>query len=901
MLFFRCYQPTLESVGPFISVYFNESSRRASRGHSFFAIISTLFLLLLFTAQVLAQEPVSFKVQVTNGSGQPIPSVVLMGTHGIGIRVSGSDGIIKLPPGSANIRVALGSYSYDLSPAAFRVNLTNCPNAVCQVQAELGAGTAIIAHSMLNSAGTAVADIPVNLLAAEDSCITPEYTDIDGLVLFAVRRQSAPCNGSDGVVDNDPYTILPVNPAGRNCSYSTLQFNRFNVCANSDILVQSYSTISCLTYSAPSYSGNVGYTLKLSDINSGEAISGAKIYIEGRADPLTSDALGLASVTLAANQEFGAVVEKSGFEGLNRWVVSRLNCPNLRCTLFLAARDRSMGVGQIAVNEVGGAAVKGAGVTITNRCKEKISLITDQNGLVSLGGMLSTDCSDANNRYPFTVEELGYNLTHEGTYSNQLCIDDTLTQDHVIAGKITPVVADAFDIQGTVSDLKGIPLAGASIFKDGILSATSDADGEYTISVSAGLNPVISASISGSDLKFDPKSQQILNISSDAQIDFAAVAPDPYYLDSTHGVESCPDKPNYSIAGRVFDKFGQPIEGAIVSNGLGDSEITDSLGEYTFDIAKGSAAWISVQYGDALFSPDSRAIPNVLCDQLDGDFVESGEVGYRLGGIVRDYTGALLGGVTITLNFDDGGSTQLLSDSRGAFLFENIKDGQKYSIVASATGKVFKPVSFAGTALQDALTINFAQAAPTSTPTPTRTATPTRTPNPLITISPTATITPTRTPTRTPTITPTRTQTPTATATRTPFASYTPTRTPTPTSTPTPTRTPTATPTGCRITGSILDRNMVASSAFITRLKSAGAAVIVYSFNTKKNTTGTLSSNFYSVGVACNAKYRVRMGVSTRRFQVASDPNQHIVDVNDTAKVAESRDFSFRAVRAAKR
>lgn len=864
-------------------------------------ILAIILLFSIYASAVLAQEPVSFKVQVTNNIGQPVPSVVLMGTHGIGIRVSGSDGIIRLPPGAANIKVALGSYSYDLSPAAFRVNLANCPNAICQVKAESGTGTAIIAHSIVNSVGTAVADIPVNLLAAEDSCINPEYTDLDGVVLFAVRRQTAPCNGSDGIVTNDPYTILPINPLGRNCSYSTLQFNRFNLCANTDILIQSYSTISCLTYSAPSYSGNVAYTLKLSDINSGEAISGAKVYIEGRADPLTSDASGSVSVTLAANQEFGAVVEKSGYESLNRWVISRLTCPNLRCNLFLAARDRGMGVGQVAVTEVGGAALKGVGVTLNNRCKEKISLITDQNGSVSIAGMRSSDCSEEDNRYPFVAEEFGYTLNHAGSYPNQLCIGDSLNQEVISASKMTPVVVSDYEIKGTTFDLKGAPLAGVSIFKDGVLSATSDAEGEYTVAVSAGLSSVISASVSGSDLKFDPKSQQVLSISSDTQIDFSAVSPDPYYLDPTRGVESCPDKPNYTISGRVFNKMGQPIEGAIVSNGLGESDLTDSQGEYAFDIAKGAAAWISVQFGDALFSPDSRAIPNVTCDQLDGDFVETGAVAYRLGGLVRDFTGAPLGGVAITLNFDDGSSEQLLTDLRGAFLFESVKDGQKYSIVASATGKVFRPTSFAGTALQDALTLNFAQAAPTSTPTPTRTATPTRTPNPMITVPPAATQTPTRTPTRTPTITPTRTQTPTATATRTPFASYTPTRTPTATRTPTPTRTPTATPTGCRITGNILDRNMAASSAFITRLRSAGASVIVYSLDTRKSVTNSLSSNFYSIAVACNAKYRVRMGVTTRRFQVVSDPSQHIVEVNDTTKVAESRNFAFRPVRAAKR
>ena len=94
---------------------------------------------------------------------------------------------------------------------------------------------------------------------------------------------------------------------------------------------------------------------------------------------------------------------------------------------------------------------------------------------------------------------------------------------------------------------------------------------------------------------------------------------------------------------------------------------------------------------------------------------------------------------------------------------------------------------------------------------------------------------------------------------------------------------------------------MLASSSFIARLVSAGAGVVVYSLDTRKIINNSVTSNFYSVLVPCNAKYRVRMSVSTRRFQVVSDPMQHIVEVNDASRVAESRNFAFRAVRTAKR
>lgn len=211
MLSLRGFQP----LGP--PAFYFTLARVWISSPPLFALL--ILALLIFPLRlVIAQEPVSFKVRVATDGGLPVPSVILMGTHGVGIRVSGSDGEIKLPPGSANIRVALGSHNYLLTPASFKVNLANCPNALCQVKAELGGGTAIIAHSIVNSAGSAVVDIPVNLLAAESTCLEPEFSDTDGLVLFGVRRHSAPCNSSDGIVANDPYTILPINPSGRSCS-----------------------------------------------------------------------------------------------------------------------------------------------------------------------------------------------------------------------------------------------------------------------------------------------------------------------------------------------------------------------------------------------------------------------------------------------------------------------------------------------------------------------------------------------------------------------------------------------------------------------------------------------------------------------------------------------------------
>ena len=772
-----------------------------ARVKSFQSILLAMLLVLLFSRSVSAQS--SFVIQVKDSDGQTVSAATVQGTQGFGIDITDGVGQVVVPPSVNEPMIVLSGLGKRYVPAQFKVNVKNCPGYICRsVAYEDGAPTEITQFRLVTSSGQPAVGIPVMLLQGSKSCL-PQYTDSDGLALFAAPKHLAACNEKDNNPLNDPYTVMPLAPSGQNCTFSTTLTNRFNSCLFTGSTIIS-ATSSCSSFTPTATASPVIYTIKLRNRNNGNGVWGATFLINNNGGSVTTDSTGTARITLDGSTSYTAVVSGSKVETQPSFIISPQTCPGRICSFFGALRDSNMSSVAVSVAKNTGEPLGAVAIDFKNLCGEIQREVTDSTGMALTSAVQVNSCDDSASMYSLNPSLDGYSFTYNGGNSFYYCPTTSQKTLSLIGGTAQGNPDAQVQISGGVYDLEGQPFPDVQIYNNDAYTTSSDNAGRYSLMVTKGSSIKVRPNVPNSPLRFDPQEQQFVALDQNVSLDLYAVAPDPKAGDVPPEISPCPVKPYNTIAGTVYSQEGTVVPNAMIVPNFGSPIYTDSFGRYSLSVEQGTDNWVSIFYSNWQFYPVAYSLPDIRCDKFDADFVQIGKTSYLISGYIRSSQGDAIAGLPLALVTESGDTFTAISDTDGSYAFEAVPDGESFTVTISDSNmaSLFLPSAISNVAERDYFDLNFTQLAPTPTPThtPTSTATSTVTPTFTITSTPTATATATRTPTITATftntVTPTRT--PTATITPTSTFTFTPTRTPTWTVTPLPTYTPTATATATR-------------------------------------------------------------------------------------------------------
>lgn len=222
-----------------------------------------------------------------------------------------------------------------------------------------------------------------------------------------------------------------------------------------------------------------------------------------------------------------------------------------------------------------------------------------------------------------------------------------ITQDGGTSGTLT----------GTVTNTSGAPLANAQV-TSGNASATTTADGTYTLtSVNAG-TATVTASLSG----YQSASQNVTVTAGSTN--------------NVPTIQLAPTNPG-SINGSVVDSKGNGITGASVT-GAGLSAVTDSSGAYT--LSNVPAGTVALTASAPTYQPASESVTVTAGNTTSAPALTLASNLGNVTGKVMDSSNNAISGASVSFG---GGSTT--TDATGTYNFTNLPAGT-IQLVASASG-----------------------------------------------------------------------------------------------------------------------------------------------------------------------------------------------------------------------
>jgi len=242
-------------------------------------------------------------------------------------------------------------------------------------------------------------------------------------------------------------------------------------------------------------------------------------------------------------------------------------------------------------------------------------------------------------------------------------------------GQSYDVGADEYDnsqsmviISGYALDTTGDPLSDVAIRSENNTVATTDAAGQYSISVESGWNGTLTPLKAG--YLFVPTNRSFSNVVSTAtDQDFAG------------------EIIVYQISGHVVDPDGQSMAGAVIRSSDGDQVATDDQGIYSISAPHGWNGILTPEKTGFTFTPENRSYQNVEAPITDQDY--SAVAGrFTLSGQVQDASGNGLSEVEIRVNNNALAST----DNAGDFSFE-VPLGWSGQLIPFKAGYVFTPAT----------------------------------------------------------------------------------------------------------------------------------------------------------------------------------------------------------------
>jgi hypothetical protein len=173
-----------------------------------------------------------------------------------------------------------------------------------------------------------------------------------------------------------------------------------------------------------------------------------------------------------------------------------------------------------------------------------------------------------------------------------------------------------YSITGRVVALDGGAFSGVPILMNSQEVSRTDAQGRFEIfPVAQGASARIEARLA--PYAFDPEFETFTSVGRNIETTIMARAPDPLGGGIEPPEATCPVKAEYSLSGRVIDRSGAPIRGALIHNRNQEepSATTDENGNFSIAVPFGSDNWITVEHAGSLFSPAGRSLVETVCDE----------------------------------------------------------------------------------------------------------------------------------------------------------------------------------------------------------------------------------------------------------------------------------------------
>lgn len=762
-----------------------------------------LFIMLLgiLPASAVAQ---TFTVKVQH-NGTPVAGVQVHGNYGVNAlpsRFTNNSGefqiaVDELPSSRPVITFTHTAGGYRFEPPELAVGLESCPGYQCKVAAiQDGVVQSIVHWTLRTPQGIGVEGLPVGLPQAFLGC--EKTTDHAGYVFFAVPQHTTSCNTTNDALADNPYTVFPLSPAGKTCSYSTSLSSKFSVCTNNGD-GYGYATASCTASSPLSVGASTSYKITVRQANGNGAFTTFIGNEKFNAQPIHKR-------VSASNGDFTFTTAQLGVgastqinlvpTGDFRYYPAELqlspnSCPGNQCFVW-AVRDGSSSAGIDWLVKEGTSAR--SGITVDSpqllRCGAAPKR-TDLDGRVVFPATVTAQCDNSdltnvNDALSINPYASGCAFTHSSATPFQICPTSKSVQGEFSAQCGVPSPGQ-ISLSGTVVDPDGRALARMSITNGTTQVATTDDAGAFRILVDEGSN--YSLGVQSNTLLFDPKVLGLASVNQNlSDLRFTQVAP-LGAMPAPQPDPLCPVQTSYAIRGRVFNQYGAPLAGVTIHNNHEAVAVSDSDGRYTVQGAALTPQWLTAQFGSTYFDPAGIAIPEIVCDKEEANFRQMEVELKLLSGRVTDAAGTALVGATVKAEID-GTYRETVSNESGRYALSIPLDGP-FKVWVEFEDYTFTPNERSGVAEDDEEQLDFSaiETLPAPTPTPLPSATPTRTP----TLTPSSTPTAPATPTSTSTHTASATATPVRTATSTPTSSATATATATTTSSATPQLTATAT------------------------------------------------------------------------------------------------------------
>jgi hypothetical protein len=693
--------------------------RAASEGlvDRFFILVLTCCVLCAAFFDLRCASAYPIRVSFQNAAGQPVSGVKIRGSHGINqlpILVSDARGEWSFDTNDVRSPQAVIAFSgiaagVRLEPAELKVSdlLASGVRIKNVVATTSSTPSAIISWRVVASASSMLSGVSVGLLNPYRYSCESRVTDSDGYVVWSVPSMSGRCD--DRSQNTAWYQVVPYESGATRCSsFTTNRSVGQRACPFGGDDEGGVSSGSCGSVSNSAITTSSKFRMVVTAAGSETGVPGVEIVGNSNLRALPAretDTKGAFQFTLSdvpgatTSSVFDFVPVKDGYEFMPRRRDSReclLSSNNTFICEFSAIRTDApqgalvMNVTQ-ATQPLGGVSVvqpMGLG------CLLPTVRYSDAYGVAVLPVRVRKTCSkvdgvswnDPVSLYP-AMKGKGFTSSSQFEY----CPTSLQTTAAIAAYDDSSGIQNV-EVSGQVIGLQGAGLSGAQILMNGEVRATTDALGRFSIyPVVQGTTVKLQAQFP--TYAFDPEFDTYEYVSGDVNAQFVARAPDPLGGEIDPPADGCPVKSSYTISGAVLDLAGHPIVGATIYDNGEASPVatTDASGMYTFDVSYGSAHWVTVENGNALFEPAGRAFPDVVCDAPGADFQQVEYESVLLGGKVTDVTGAPLADAALQITVDGSAVPySVTTGSDGRYLL-SVRSGAHVSLSAFLPGYNFEP------------------------------------------------------------------------------------------------------------------------------------------------------------------------------------------------------------------